>query len=211
MNALTVAYYASPIVIGSVIVACWLMRRKTGSDGVQEDSAPKLTPPPYLQEFRDLAFIELSEERLKELGDQYLEHERENGSKLYMSFCVEKCCFVYWCEERSVPYLELDAIARKFAIENNCRAICVDYYEEFESSVRRARYVQPKTESVVSQPSDVFATFKEYTSPSKSRPIMSSHSNSFRRMGNLEEYNRRFDNQVEQATTSYTEWAKKQK
>ena len=169
------------------------------------------TTPPFLNEFRALAFIELSEERLKELGHQYLEHERDNGSKVYMSFCVDKCSFVYWCEDRTVPYLELDAIARKFAIENNCRAICVDYYEEFESSVKRSRYVQPRKETVVSQPSDVFATFKEYPSSSNSKPIMSSHSNSFRRMGDLEEYNRRFDVQVEPVRTSYSEWAKKQK
>ena len=78
-----------------------------------------------------------------------------------MSFCYDKSCFAYWSDKKTIPYLVLDGIARKYAVENNCRVICVDYYEEFNSSVKRSRYRKPTSDLVTEQPS-VFASFKKY-------------------------------------------------
>ena len=199
-----------------VVLFTWFKKLNVAQNGSVSESDDESDNPPrpyYLEELRKLKFVELSEEELNALSENYMEHSLENGSKVIMSYCHEKSCFVYWTDEKSISYLELDGIARKYAVTNNCRNICVDYYEEFNNSVKRARYKKPVTEVVTQQPS-VFATFKDYKTNTTSKPVLSSYSNSFRHLGSIQDFE---ESQMESTnednieSTSYSDWVNTKK
>lgn len=87
----------------------------------------------YYEEFKNLSAEELSEETLNKLKNKYVQ-EMTPGGEVIMTYNNETESYHYWCNNRSIRYLTLDAVAQKFAIDHKCKAICVDYNEEYEKA-----------------------------------------------------------------------------
>jgi hypothetical protein len=145
----------------------------------------------YYEEFQNLSTQELSEEVVKQLQNKYVQ-ELTPGGEVIMTYNNETESYHYWCNSRSVRYLTLDAVAQKFAIDHNCKAVCVDYNEEYEKAKqaiidRRNKLLEKNKQETLEketlekensekenseetkeeQPKSIFATFKSYNTRQK--------------------------------------------
>jgi len=88
----------------------------------------------FFDEYNNLQEIDHTADFLKELGDNYIKEETPMGD-IYMTYNVEYHSFWYFADRRSIPYGVLDTVARKFAIENNCKSICINYKNEYDKAL----------------------------------------------------------------------------
>lgn len=58
--------------------------------------------------------------------------------RVAMTYQHEDGRFEYWSERNHIPYKTLDTVARKFCVENDCRAVYLDVYEELYRHCTRA-------------------------------------------------------------------------
>jgi len=85
----------------------------------------------YYSEFEGLEEKDHGEDFLKGLENQWTIENTPYG-EVIMSYKADHEAFWYYAERRNVPYRTLDAVARRFAIDNDCKSVCVNYKEEFE-------------------------------------------------------------------------------
>tara|TARA_Y100000741_G_scaffold335686_1_gene293824 strand:- start:571 stop:1434 length:864 start_codon:yes stop_codon:yes gene_type:complete len=85
----------------------------------------------YYSEFEALEEKDHGEDFLKGLGSEWTIENTPYG-EVIMSYKTDHEAFWYYAERRNVPYRTLDAVARRFAIDNDCKSVCVNYKEEFE-------------------------------------------------------------------------------
>ena len=71
----------------------------------------------------------LSPAALKALADRTVE-ERTPCGRIVMTYNHEDERFEYWSEQSHIPYKTLDTVARKFCVDNDCRPIYIDVYEQ---------------------------------------------------------------------------------
>lgn len=71
----------------------------------------------------------LSPASLKALADCTVE-ERTPCGRIVMTYNHADERFEYWSEQSHIPYKTLDTVARKFCVDNDCRAIYIDVYEQ---------------------------------------------------------------------------------
>lgn len=90
----------------------------------------------YYEEFRNLSENELSQDVIASLKDRYVQ-ELTPGGEVIMTYNHETESYHYWCNNRSIRYLTLDAVAQKFAIDHNCKTVCVDYNAEYEKAKQK--------------------------------------------------------------------------
>lgn len=84
----------------------------------------------YLDELETLdRETPLSAAALKALADCTVEECTPCG-RVVMTYNHDLDRFEYWSEQSHIPYKTLDTVARKFCLDNNCRSIYVDMYEE---------------------------------------------------------------------------------
>ena len=84
----------------------------------------------YLDELETLdRDTPLSPAALKALADRTVE-ERTPCGRIVMTYNHEDERFEYWSEQSHIPYKTLDTVARKFCVDNDCRAIYIDVYEQ---------------------------------------------------------------------------------
>ena len=119
----------------------------------------------YYSEFEGLEEKDHGEDFLKGLENQWTIENTPYG-EVIMSYKADHEAFWYYAERRNVPYRTLDAVARRFAIDNDCKSVCVNYKEEFEKgkdAVKEAnRRPTPREGSHRSDKKKPFATFKSY-------------------------------------------------
>lgn len=136
----------------------------------------------FVDELAALENITLKEDRLNELASLKCESETPFG-KVIMTYDVYANSFMYYTDSRNVPYKTLDAVARRFAVEHNCKSICVNYKEEWNKAKAAAKAKQEediaraneektnavnKTEKETEDKTrDVFAKFKSYNTVNK--------------------------------------------
>ena len=80
--------------------------------------------------------------------------------------------FVYYCDDKNIPYKYLETVARKYSLDNNCLEIFVNMYDELKKGIERQKEAKIKKckedankNDKLSQENgaaDVFATFKQY-------------------------------------------------
>lgn len=85
----------------------------------------------YYSEFESLEEKDHGEDFLKDLESKWTIENTPYG-EVIMSYKADHEAFWYYAERRNVPYRILDAVARRFAIDNDCKSVCVNYKEEFE-------------------------------------------------------------------------------
>jgi hypothetical protein len=87
----------------------------------------------YYSEFDKLEERVLEKEDLEKLGNVVVREKTPNG-EVIMTYNSNTESFWYYCDDKNVKYTVLDTVARKFAIDNNCKCICVNYKAEFEKA-----------------------------------------------------------------------------
>jgi hypothetical protein len=112
----------------------------------------------YYDKFEDLECIELEEDYVKSLKSNIIIEKTPKGNIL-MYYDFEKESFIYYSDTKDISYLYLETIARKYAIQFNCKKIVVDIKKELEE----AKKEKPKEEinKKVSK-NELFASFKDY-------------------------------------------------
>ena len=74
-----------------------------------------------------------SKEELDAFKDKFIDIETPEGL-CKMSYDNEIESFCYYCDNKSIHYKTLDAVARNYAIKFDCKQICVNYKEEYEKA-----------------------------------------------------------------------------
>jgi hypothetical protein len=159
----------------------------------------------YYDEFEELSDVEMTDDDKKALLDKFLEEETESNGKVIMSYNHDKEHFQYWCNDKSIKYMTLEAVAHKYTINNKCKSICIDYKYEYEQAVEKLRKHKMKLEEQIhveddkkkeeEQKKDVFAKFKSYnsvnkeTSVSDEKPtLVTEKANRYKYCGTIEEW-----------------------
>lgn len=156
----------------------------------------------YLDEYNQLEMNDISDERLKELENCFVEEETEKYGEIRMFYNET---FIYYTTERkSVPYPILDMVARKYAMRYNCKLLHVDIVDEINKIKE-----QNKNEPVENKEKldDVFAQFKEYNIIKKNNKNIKSKINNFRYGGKISEIPRKKISR-ESHKLSYSEFKK---
>lgn len=132
----------------------------------------------YREEFEELEEKELSDEEVKSLSEVYLREETPKGD-VVMCYNSDTEAYHYWCDDKSIKFLTLDAVAHKYAIENDCKAVCVNYKEEYERAREKVlKHLEDKKNGVKEsedkkdeekedEKKSVFAKFKSYNTVNK--------------------------------------------
>lgn len=192
----------------------------------------------YHDEFEDMEERDMSVDEIKGLSEKYLEEETPKGV-VKMCYDNESECFKYWCEDKSISYMILDAVAQKYAIENDCKAICIDYKEEFYKAIDRVnKHNKEKEEKKKKENEDdkkededddknkrnVFAKFKSYNTVNKKQvsddkekqSIQVDKCNKFRYKGKLSEFdemkvNKKKEESNDNEKLSMADWLRNRK
>lgn len=112
----------------------------------------------YYDKFEELDCIELEEDYVKSLKSNIIIEKTPKGNVL-MYYDFEKESFIYYCDTKDISYLYLETIARKYAIQFNCKKIVVDIKKELEEAKKK----KPKEEIKKKEnKNELFASFKDY-------------------------------------------------
>ena len=131
----------------------------------------------YYDELDNLEDRVLEKEDLEKLANVVVREKTPNG-EVIMTYNHNSESFCYYCDDKNVKYMVLDAVARKFTIDNNCKSICVNYKAEFEKAkvailadqVTSTVTVDPTLDAEVPPPvvkKSIYAKFKNYNSNKK--------------------------------------------
>lgn len=161
----------------------------------------------YYEDFRKLENNELTDED-KELLKNCILFENTPDGEVIMNYNDDTESFNYWCNNKNIKYMILDAVVHKYAIEYNCKSVCVDYKNEFDDGLNELRNVEKELDDELKSNTNnektnnetekteksVFVKFKNYktesVSNSKSKPkyLVTKNSNRFSYKGTVEEY-----------------------
>lgn len=190
----------------------------------------------FYEEFSELSSEEISEEQKKALKSVFLDVETDEG-RVVMCYDHERSAFDYWCDNSNISYLELDACAQKYAIDNNCRECVVDYKAEYDTALESWLESKKKkddehegatsdAEDSVPEPEEVFAQFKSYNrkehkingDDEKKPTINVQNANQFRRGGSIKDYEMSMapsdaesESEDKSKKLSYSDWAAQEK
>jgi hypothetical protein len=217
-SAVTAMYIAQPLdtffttfgilatgaFLGFIVVAVFV-----GTTGSEEDEVTSFERK-YYDEFTEMEVQEHTDEFLKGLSNVYINETTPSNGEVIMSYDHDTECWHYWCDDKNIKYLTLEAVAHKYTIDNNCKAVCVDYKDELDKAIEKVREqkrtnkelaeAEAKDESKESlpdddKPKDVFAKFKSYNTVNKDTAsdktmfsLVPDKSNRYKRRGPVSEW-----------------------
>ena len=100
----------------------------------------------YYDELSLLENKDYGDEELKQLTNKILKEDTSYGV-VHMFYNVDNGTFNYYCDDKNISYIFLDAIARKYAITYDCKCICVNFREEWKKAKKIAYEEQEKKEA----------------------------------------------------------------
>ena len=77
-----------------------------------EEEKPLPYEQKYYEEFEELSDDEMTDDDKNALLDKFLEEETESNGKVIMSYNHDKEHFQYWCDDKSIKYMTLEAVAQ---------------------------------------------------------------------------------------------------
>jgi len=135
----------------------------------------------YYSTFHELDNTKLTDGELKNLKEKYLYEQTPEG-EVIMHYNMDTESFVYWSDKNKIPFFVLDAVSQKYAIEFNCKSICVDY--KHENSLKQLKEIEKKIEKK-EKGDKVYVKFKNYKTNNRT---LLKKSNIFRYNGDIDEY-----------------------
>ena len=185
----------------------------------------------FYEEFNELEKKDLDDETKKELKNTFLELETDGHDKIIMRWNDDGNRFDYWCNNKNITYLELDSCAQKYAIENDCSSLVVNYKQEYDDAFKEwiknnktETYEGAEKDSDSDSDTDedesseeddssmpevnVFATFKNYKEEpinkhNSDKPLITTKkSNQFRHAGSITDYENEFVKKDDKKTES---------
>lgn len=127
----------------------------------------------YYDELSLLENKDYGDEELKQLTNKILKEDTSYGV-VHMFYNVDNGTFNYYCDDKNISYIFLDAIARKYAITYDCKCICVNFREEWKKAKKIAYDEQEKKEAQEKEAQEkegqeknnkkksIFAQYKKY-------------------------------------------------
>lgn len=214
---------SSGMVIGASIIELFLHRiRDTermclydSSDDEEEQEEDYCDK--YKEEFAALTHHKLSDEELIQLNKKIVREQVAEKVEVIMTYDKTTETFWYYTDRlKEVSYPILETVARKFAVENNCKSICLQ--EQVQYGVEGAEPLaekQGKVEVEIQEhiPS-VFAKFKSYNAGKGSVPNFTSvvkvieQMNHFRYRGKIVDYDEGSKEKVEEPKLDYASYKK---
>jgi len=160
-------------------------------DDDDDDEEEKYTDK-YVDEFKALTRRELTKEEMGLLKTKIVRETIPDDNVVVMTYDIDLECFCYYTDHlKDVNYNMLETIARKYAIEYDCKFICVE--AESAADADDAHAAEPVVAEV--EPKSVFAKFKKYNTggkgaaPNFNPPVkVIEQSNHFRFKGKLCDY-----------------------
>lgn len=217
------------VALGFITVAVCIYK----GPGTEEEEEELPYEQKYYDEFHDKETRELSESDIAGLATSFLRETTPVGD-VVMCYYGETCTYQYWCDDKNIKFMVLDAVAQKYAIDNDTKAICVDYKDEYEAGVEAAKEAREKRENQQSGEKveeitapGVFAKFKSYnTASDKTKPdarkskisVLTEKCNRFKRRGTISDWE--MDRKVEEEASaavarepdmSITEWLRQRR
>jgi len=129
----------------------------------------------YYEELNALVVRDMTKEELEALHTIFLDVDTPDGL-VKMTYNSVTESFWYYADNKNIHYKYLDAVARLFTVENNCRQVCVNYKEEYENGIHLVKMKIAKEEeqkllaennvteaaTTATVKKSVFAKFKNY-------------------------------------------------
>ena len=103
-------------------------------DSDEEDELPFIQR--FYEEFNELEGKDLDDDEKKKLLTSFLEMETDNSEKVIIRWNNDRNSFDFWSDNKNITYLELDACAQKYAIDNDCKSVVVNYKQEYDDAVK---------------------------------------------------------------------------
>jgi hypothetical protein len=155
----------------------------------------------YYTEFSDLAERELTPADLVDWASKTV-REMTPGGEVIMFYAPDSESFCYYTDQlKDISYGILDTVAQKFALEYNCKILCIDSRaEQKRVEVLHAKRLEDQKKAMerrIENPNaevkSVFAKFKSYNKSSakpdfNANVLVKERSNHFRFRGKIYEY-----------------------
>ncbi len=100
----------------------------------EEDELPFVQR--FYEEFDELEENEIDDNKKKELLTTFLKMETDKSEKVIIRWNSDRNSFDFWSDNKNITYLELDACAQKYAIDNDCKSLVVNYKQEYDDAVK---------------------------------------------------------------------------
>lgn len=98
----------------------------------------------YYKELNKMSYINkslLDVNGLYNLRFKTVREQSPDGDDIIMTYNSDTGTFWYYCDNKeNIKFNTLDSTARKFAIENNCKCVCVNYKEELDKAIHAIEY-----------------------------------------------------------------------
>ena len=85
----------------------------------------------YYEDFKKLENKELTDED-KELLKKRILYEDTPDGEVIIYYNNDTESFYYWCDNKNIKYMFLNSVVYKYAVEYNCKSVCVDYTSELK-------------------------------------------------------------------------------
>lgn len=155
----------------------------------------------YYDDFKILNDNKLTNEELDLLKKCILYENTPNG-EVIMYYNNDTESFYYWCDNKNIKYMVLDSVVHKYAIEYNCKSICIDYKNEYDDGLNELRNIEKNlddekkyndNDKCDNNDNSVFVKFKNYKTnqnidKSNKKFLITKNSNRFTYKGTIEEY-----------------------
>ena len=149
----------------------------------------------YYDSFLELEEDSMSELDIKQLGGSYIKDITYDDETIIMNYSSDYEAFHYWGDS-TISFNTLNSMAQLYAIEYNCKSICIDYADEITKANDKMEERKIIQENIICKPrptNSPFASFKKYNTTASraaknSTCIIPEKCNHFRRKGTLAEW-----------------------
>ena len=117
----------------------------------------------YYDKYDSLETVELEEEYVKGLKNSIIMENTPKGIVI-MYYDFEKESFVYYCDTKNITYLYLETVARRYAINNNCKKLVIDIKQQLEDAKTKdaIKKDQHNISLTNKDKNNLFSSFKNY-------------------------------------------------
>lgn len=168
--------------------------KKSAEIDIPKNEKPKLRKD-YYYKYKDL-YENLSENNVDDVDFEFkfMKETTELEDCIIIGYNKLGECFDVWYDNNKIQFFELDTLAQLFAIEYDCKEICIDYKKEFDiAREKMIENLKNEKKNLLESESEnsLFAKFKDYNTKIKKeeKKVLPERSNRFRHCGKLNFWN----------------------